>query len=190
LNAPGAFGYPLTTWGARVKFEPVEAVYAMVGCYNGDPGVKAATVTASISRCAGRRSSSRGRYRRKLRQGRYEAARQREMRAYFNGGSALVFDSGLAGRPSETVQARYGFYVWAIRRWRAGATRRRSATLGAFAAFVCAPDQRVNTVPYFFDAGLVAYGFFAGSSTRFCRFRRGLRLVQRRPCGARSRLRL
>jgi porin len=24
LNAPGAFGYPLTTWGARVKVEPVE----------------------------------------------------------------------------------------------------------------------------------------------------------------------
>jgi porin len=24
---------------------------------------------------------------------------------------------------------------------------------------VCAPDQRVNTAPYFFDAGLVAYGF-------------------------------
>jgi porin len=40
-NAPGAFGYPLTTWGARVKFEPVESFYAMVGCYNGDPNVKA-----------------------------------------------------------------------------------------------------------------------------------------------------
>src|SRR5262249_31993193 len=33
LNAPGAFGYPLTTWGARVKFEPVESFYVMVGCY-------------------------------------------------------------------------------------------------------------------------------------------------------------
>jgi len=40
LNAPGAFGYPLTTWGTRVKFEPVESFYAMVGCYNGDSEVK------------------------------------------------------------------------------------------------------------------------------------------------------
>src|SRR5262249_1279167 len=40
LNAPGAFGYPLATWGARVKFEPVESFYAMVGCYNGDPDLK------------------------------------------------------------------------------------------------------------------------------------------------------
>ena len=31
--------------------------------------------------------------------------------------------------------------------------------LGAFAAFVCAPDERVNQMPYFFDTGLVAYGF-------------------------------
>src|SRR5262249_40914038 len=37
LNAPGAFGYPLTTWGARLKFEPDESLYAMIGCYNGDP---------------------------------------------------------------------------------------------------------------------------------------------------------
>lgn len=39
-NAPGAFGYPLTIWGARVKFEPADSFYAMVGCYNGDPEVK------------------------------------------------------------------------------------------------------------------------------------------------------
>jgi len=38
FNAPGAFGYPLTTWGARLKVEPVESFYAMAGCYNGDAG--------------------------------------------------------------------------------------------------------------------------------------------------------
>lgn len=37
LNAPGAFGYPDTTWGARIKFQPVKNFYAMVGAYNGDP---------------------------------------------------------------------------------------------------------------------------------------------------------
>jgi carbohydrate-selective porin OprB len=40
LNAPGAFGYPDTTWGARVKVEPVEEFYAMIGTYNGDPNLK------------------------------------------------------------------------------------------------------------------------------------------------------
>jgi carbohydrate-selective porin OprB len=40
LNAPGAFGYPDTTWGVRVKVEPVKRFYAMAGAYNGDPRLK------------------------------------------------------------------------------------------------------------------------------------------------------
>ena len=40
LNAPGAFGYPFATWGARIKFEPVDQFYVMGGVYNGDPALK------------------------------------------------------------------------------------------------------------------------------------------------------
>jgi len=40
FNAPGAFGYPDTTWGARIKVEPVKRFYAMFGAYNGDPMLK------------------------------------------------------------------------------------------------------------------------------------------------------
>jgi carbohydrate-selective porin OprB len=89
---------------------------------------------------------------------------------YFNGGSAEVFDSGLAGRPSETVRARYGFYVLgdqALVRWGNPAEKRH---LGVFAAFVCAPDQRVNQVPSFVDAGLVAYGFLPSRPRDFAGF--------------------
>ena len=56
------------------------------------------------------------------------------------------------------MQARYGFYLLgdqALVRWGDPAEKRH---LGAFAAFVAAPDQRVNQLPYFFDTGLVAYG--------------------------------
>jgi porin len=90
--------------------------------------------------------------------------------AYFNGVRAEVFDSGLAGRPADTVQARYGFYLvgdQALVRWGDPAEKRH---LGAFAAIVCAPDQRVNTVPYFFDAGLVAYGFLPSRPRDFASF--------------------
>jgi porin len=171
LNAPGAFGYPLTTWGARVKFEPVESFYAMVGCYNGDPGVKEgdrngvdfslrgpAFVIGEVG------------YRRNYGKDATGLPGNVKIGAYFNGGSALVFDSGLAGQPSETVQDRYGFYVLAdqaLARWGDPAEKRH---LGAFAAFVCAPDQRVNQVPYFFDAGLVAYGFLPSRPRDFAGF--------------------
>jgi porin len=159
LNAPGAFGYPLTTWGARVKFEPVESFYAMVGCYNGDPEVKEgdrhgvdftlrgpAFVIGEVG------------YRRNYGKDAAGLPGNVKLGAYFNGGNAEIFGSGLAGQPSATVQARYGFYVLgdqAIMRWGDPAEKRH---LGAFAAFVSAPDQRVNELPYFFDVGLVAYG--------------------------------
>jgi porin len=171
LNAPGAFGYPLTTWGARIKFEPVESLYAMVGCYNGDPAVKdddrhgvdftlrgPAFVIGEVG------------YRWNYGKDASGLPGNVKLGAYFNGGNPAVFDSGLAGRLSETVQARYGFYVLgdqAILRWGDPAQKRH---LGAFAAFVYAPDQRVNTAPYFFDAGIVGYGFLPTRPRDFAAF--------------------
>jgi porin len=186
LNAPGAFGYPLTTWGARVKFEPVESFYAMVGCYNGDPGLKDGDrhgvdftlhgppfVIGEVG------------YRRNYGNDATGLPGNLKLGAYFNGGDAEVFDSGLRGGPSETVQNRYGFYVigdQAIMRWGDPAEKRH---LGVFGAFTCAPDQRVNEVPYFFDAGLVAYGFlpsrprdYAGFGVAYGSFSGDLRRVQ------------
>jgi porin len=171
LNAPGAFGYPLTTWGARVKYEPVESFYVMAGCYNGDPAIKdddrhgvdftlrgPPFVIGEVG------------FRRNYGKDASGLPGNLKLGAYFNGGNAEVFDSGLAGRPGETVEARYGFYVLgdqALARWGDPAEKRH---LGAFAAFVCAPDQRVNAAPYFFDAGLVAYGFLPSRPRDFAGF--------------------
>jgi porin len=171
LNAPGAFGYPLTTWGARVKFEPVESFYAMVGCYNGDPEVKEgdrygvdftmrgpAFVIGEVG------------YRWNYGKDATGLPGNAKIGVYFNGGNAEGFDSGLAGQPSETVEARYGFYLLgdqALARWGDPAEKRH---LGVFGALVCAPDQRVNQVPYSFDAGLVAYGFLRSRPRDFAGF--------------------
>jgi hypothetical protein len=57
------------------------------------------------------------------------------------------------------VQDRYRCYVLGeqVQARRGDAEEKRH--LGILAVFVCAPEQRVNVVPYFFDAGAVAYGF-------------------------------
>jgi porin len=171
LNAPGAFGYPLTTWGARVKFEPTESFYTMVGCYNGDPAVKD----------GGRHGvdfTLRGPpfvigevgYRRNYGADALGLPGNLKLGAYFNGGNAEVFGSGFAGQPGDTLQTRCGFYVLgdqAIVRWGDPSEKRH---LGVFGAFACAPDQRVNPVPYFFDAGLVAYGFLPSRPRDFAGF--------------------
>jgi porin len=156
-NAPGAFGYPLTTWGARVKWEPVESFYAMAGCYNGDPTVKEGNRHGVDFTLRGPPFviGELG-YRWNYGKDATGLPGNAKLGTYFNGGGAPVFD---AGRPGETVVARYGFYTVGDQTlWRWGDPKEKRH-LGTFAAFVSAPDQRVNQLPYFFDAGLVAYGF-------------------------------
>jgi porin len=170
-NAPGAFGYPLTTWGARVKVEPVESFYAMLGCYNGDPTIKDGNrhgvdftlrgppfVIGEVG------------YRWNYGKDTTGLPGNAKLGAYFNGGSTEVFNSGLAGQSSELASARYGFYTLvdqALARWGDPAEKRH---LGTFVAFVSAPDQRVNQLPYFFDAGIVAYGFLPCRPRDFAAF--------------------
>lgn len=159
-NAPGAFGYPLTTWGGRVKVEPTDSVYGMVGCYNGDPGAKDGDHQGADFTIRGPPFviGEMG-FRRNYGNKAAGLPGNLKVGGYWNGGNAPVLGLGAAGQAARTAQGRYGFYILgdqAIVRWGDVQSNRH---LGAFAAFVYAPDQRVNPLPYFFDAGIVAYGF-------------------------------
>jgi porin len=158
----------------------------MIGCYNGDPEIKEGDrhgvdftlrgppfVIGEVG------------YRRNYGKDATGLPGNLKFGAYFNGGNAKIFGSGLANQPSATVQARYGIYVLgdqAIMRWGDPADKRH---LGTFASFACAPDQRVNQSPYFFDAGLVAYGVlpsrprdFAGFGVAYGSYSRDLRRAE------------
>src|SRR5262249_48663001 len=97
-------------------------------------------------------------------------SRNIKLGAYYNGGAATTFGSGVAGRPFETERTRYGLYVLGdqvLSRW---GDPEQSRHLGDFGAFTVAPDQRVNRVPYFFDTGLVAYGPLRSRAKDFAGF--------------------
>ena len=186
LNAPGAFGYPDTTWGARIKFQPATRFYTMVGVYNGDPTLKDGTHH-------GLDFSMRGPvfligeagFRRSYPKVPSSFSRNIKFGAYYNAGAATTFASGVAGQPFETERTRYGLYVLGdqvLSRWGDSEQNRH---LGAFGAFTSAPDQHVNKVPYFFDAGLVAYGplrsrpkDFAGFAVVYGSYSRDLQRVE------------
>ena len=153
LNAPGAFGYPDTTWGARLRFQPARRFYTMVGAYNGDPALKVGTHH-------GLDFSMRGPifligeagFRRSYPMDPSSFSSNVKVGAYYNG------------------SARYGLYVLGdqvLSRW---GDPEQNRHLGVFGAFTAAPDQRVNKVPYFFDAGIVAYGFLPGRPKDFAGF--------------------
>jgi porin len=120
LNAPGAFGYPLATWGTRVKFEPLESFYAMVGCYNGDPDVKEGDHH-------GVDFSFRGPpfvigelgFRRNYAKEENTLPGNAKLGGWFTGGSAEVFGSGLAigdgfvtARIDDVLQTRLHQHSW------------------------------------------------------------------------------
>ena len=163
LNAPGGFGYPDTTWGARIRFQPVKRFYTMLGAYNGDPRLKD----------GGRHGvdfSMRGplfligefAFRRNYQPDSAGRSGNLKIGGYYNGGTSQSFGSGQNGLPSKTVQGRYGLYVvgdQVLVRWGESAEDRH---LGVFGAFTAAPDSRVNRVPYFFNTGLVLYAPFHG----------------------------
>ena len=150
LNAPGAFGYPDTTWGARIKFAPVKRFYTMVSAYNGDSALKQGArhgVDFSlhgplflIGEFGVRGNSG-----------------NLKFGGYYNGGTANAFAS-TAGRQPETSRDRYGLYVVGDHVLMRFGDPGQDRHLGVFGAFTAAPDQRVNQVPYFFDSGLVVYG--------------------------------
>jgi porin len=159
INAPGAFGYPTTTWGARIKFEPVPQFYAMAGAYNGDPMVKAGNEHGldfslhgplfAIAEVGFRWN--------------YGAQAPRlpgnlKAGVFYNGGPFEVLD--LPAQP-RTVHGISGVYILGdqvLSRWGDPAQNRH---LGVFGAFLAVPDQRLNSMPYFFDSGFVAYGLLA-----------------------------
>jgi porin len=169
LNAPGAFGYPFATWGARIKFEPIDQFYVMTGVYNGDPAVRDPNRDGVDLSLKGPLFVI-GEFGFRANYGKDATGLPANLKfgAYFNGSTFEAFDSGLPGVVgTNTEQGKYGFYVLgdqAILRWGDPAENRH---LGIFAAFNLAPDQRVNSVPYFFDAGLVAYGLLANVVANF-----------------------
>jgi porin len=76
---------------------------------------------------------------------------------YYNGGTVKVF-AAAPNVPSELERGHSGFYVVADQALVRCGDATQDRHLGVFGAFVAAPNQRVNRVPYFFDTGLVMYG--------------------------------
>jgi carbohydrate-selective porin OprB len=84
----------------------------MVGCYNGDPDVKEGDRHGVDFKLRGPPFViGEVGYRRNYGEGATGLPGNVKLGAYYNSGSAEVFDSGLAGQPTETVRARFGFYL-------------------------------------------------------------------------------
>jgi porin len=154
-NAPGPFGYPATTWGARVKVEPTDDWYVMGAVYDGNPD-------AALADEHGLDFSFEGpplgvgeiglRFNQK--EGDTGLPGNLKFGGFVLGGEVEEFGS------TEEGSGRYGFYVVGDQMLVRLGGPSENRHLGIFGSVVVAPDQEVSPMPYFFSGGLVAYGPF------------------------------
>jgi len=161
-NSPGAFGYPATTWGARLKLEPRPDFYAMAGIYNGDPDVALADSYGldfslrgpafAIAEVGWRHSNS-------------PAGASLPGNVKFG---AFVLGGAVPEYGSTRLSAgRHGFYGVADQLLTRFGPPEAGRSLGLFGSVVIAPDASVSPMPQYFNAGLVAYGPLASRPRDF-----------------------
>jgi porin len=161
-NVPGMSNYPVATWGARIRVQPAESVYAMAGAFNGDPtlgdndkhGVDWTMrgplfAIAEIGYLLNQGKGASGL------PGNYKLG------AYYNGGPFPQFLGGVAGGPAPVTQGNTGFYILADQMiYRGGGANPPSLT--PFVSIIVAPNVAINTMPIFVDGGLVYRGLIPG----------------------------
>ncbi|MCS5699430.1 carbohydrate porin [Cyanobium sp. FGCU-52] len=155
-NAPGALGYPATTWGARARYTPPGDIYVMAGVYNADPEVGLANRHGLDFTLDGPAFAI-GEIGWKHNQGPDATGLPGNLKlgAFVLGGEVQAFDS------TTTTGGRHGFYAVADQAIARLGTKADGRQVGIFGSLVTAPDTSVSPMPLFFSTGVVAYGPFA-----------------------------
>ena len=175
LNAPGMTAYPTATWGARVLVRPTERTYLNFGFFNGDP-------TLGLNENHGADFSFRGPlffvaeavWQRNMIQGDAGLPGNYKLGVYYNDGPFQDLASKVLGpaAPAFNVTANprngnagvYALVDQGVLRFGEEGSRRG---LGLFGAFLFAPDEEYNTMPFFMNGGMAFRGPFAARPTDF-----------------------
>jgi porin len=157
VNVPGFTAAPIATWGARARAKPVESFSATAGIYYSDPARNLAN-TAGID--FGLDTAGPGYL------GVVEFAYSvsdvvlpgtYRFGGYYDSNRYAAFSD-----PTAKHRGNWGLYVLVDQViYREGAPGSGQG-LAVFGALVAAPDQSINTMPYFASAGAVYRGLFPG----------------------------
>ena len=152
-NAPGAFGYPATTWGARARYAPRGDVYVMAGLYNGDPDVALASQHGLDFTLQGPPLGiGEIGWLRNQQPGATALPGNLKLGGFVLGGSVPAYTTSIS------ASGRHGFYLVADQALARFGDRADGRQLGVFGSLVAAPDQAVSPMPFFFSTGVVANG--------------------------------
>ena len=169
LNAPGMTAYPNATWGAELKVQTTERTYLRGGVYNGDiehthelhdhgldwsmngPVFLIAEAVYQTNQLKGDTGLP----------GNYKLGIWYDGHSYQDFGSQ-VLGPVLPGIVPHVTHGNYGFYGLfdqaVIRFGEPGEEILRG--IGLTACVQAAPDQSISTMPFFFEAGILARGIY------------------------------
>ena len=183
-DAPGMTGYPNATWGTRVRAKTSDRTYAMVGLYNGDPGIRGNefhgcdfSLHGPLFAIAEVGYQRNGHHDDPGMLGNYKLG------GYYNGGSFDTFSPsqfapGAAGMPSSTVAGNWGYYALFDQVIFQPYGKDDPHATGIFASIIVTPDPSINQMPFFCSCGVVNRGLVP-TPRGFALVRRGLWEVQR-----------
>ena len=160
INVPGVTAWPVATWGGRVRVIPVEPLEVSVGAFYSDPALDQDATNGAqfaISTKAGYFVVAEVGYRLH-----HEKAAQ-GLRGHYRIGA--YYDSNLYAPfsdPTRRHRGNYGAYALGEQMvFREGGPENGQG-LTVFAALTVAPDQNINTLPWFAGTGLVYRGLLPG----------------------------
>jgi porin len=152
-NVPGVTAYPNATWGGRVFAQPIEPVTLAAGAFYSDPFLDQRTASGTefgIDSRAGYFAIGEATFR----VGAGEGARMLPGRYRLGG----YYDSNLyapvADPGGPQTRGNYGFFFMGEQMLAREGGRETDEGLTLFWAFVYAPVQRINPLPYFAATGL------------------------------------
>ena len=152
-NAPGAFGYPATTWGARARYAPRGDVYVMAGIYNGDPdGGLASRHGLDFTLQGPALGVGEIGWIRNQQPGATALPGNLKLGGFVLGGSVPAYNT------ASSSTGRHGFYLVADQALARLGSKATGRQVGMFGSLVVAPDQAVSPMPFFFSTGVVATG--------------------------------
>ncbi len=165
----GFSAYPNATWGVRVKSHPTKNFYIMAGAYNANQErIKNSNHGADFTFdgpyffIAETGYHLNGLLSQRGLPGNYKIG------GYHQSGDYQIFSD-----PDRTKNGKWGFYVLVdqmIYREKGGHGIIADQGLTPFAAFLFAPDDEINSIPFFMNGGLVYKGLIPGRDQDYAGF--------------------
>ena len=160
INVPGVTTGPNASWGGRVVARPTAELSVRAGAFYSDPGLDLLTANGTefgIDASNGYLAIAEAAYHLNGDKGATGLPGHYRVGGYYDSNRYSSFTD-----PASQRRGNYGFYLTGEQMVLREGGASSGQGLSVYAAFTCAPSQRINTIPYFAEVALGYQGLLPG----------------------------